>query len=70
MFSQEATLGKVDAAPGATTHGQEGVQGFAALRDELEELGEIFQPMSAEEQGKDSPVPAPRATVVCTPPGP
>ena len=38
--------------------------------DKLEELGEIFQPMSAEEQGKDSPVPAPRATVVCTPPGP
>ncbi|KAI4541529.1 hypothetical protein MG293_008671 [Ovis ammon polii] len=52
MFSQEATLGKVDAAPGATAHGQEGVQGFGALRDELEELGEIFQPMSAEEQAQ------------------
>eukprot|EP00069_Balaena_mysticetus_P002264 bmy_15823T0 len=52
-FTQGAALGKEDdVGPGATTCGQEGAQGFATLRDELEELGEIFQPMSAEEQAQ------------------
>ena len=53
-FTQGAALGKEDdVGPGATTCGQEGARGFATLRDELEELGEIFQPMSAEEQGEN-----------------
>ncbi|NIG59836.1 perilipin-4 [Pontoporia blainvillei] len=51
-FTQEAALGKHDVGPGATTCGQEGARGFATLRDTLEELGEIFQPMSAEEQAQ------------------
>ncbi|XP_022412845.1 perilipin-4 [Delphinapterus leucas] len=52
-FTPEAALGKKDdVGPGATTCGQEGARGFATLRDALEELGEIFQPMSAEEQAQ------------------
>nr|XP_031545536.1 perilipin-4 [Vicugna pacos] len=51
-FTQEAVPGKEDVGHGATTHGHEGAQSFVTLRNELEELGEIFQPMSAEEQAR------------------
>jgi hypothetical protein len=51
-FIQGAELGKEEAGHGATARAHEGVQGFVTLRDELEELGEIFQPMSAEEQAR------------------
>lgn len=37
--------------------GQLAATGFAALRDELKGLGDIFQPMTAEEQGEYLPLP-------------
>lgn len=37
--------------------GQLAATGFAALRDELKGLGDIFQPMTVEEQGESLPFP-------------
>lgn len=55
---QEATLVGKDIAPDVATPGgeragqREGATGFSELRDEFEGLGEIFHPMTAEEQAR------------------
>ncbi|XP_036898498.1 perilipin-4 [Sturnira hondurensis] len=51
-FTQGAGLGKEKAGCIATARSHEGVTGFTTLSDELEELGEIFHPMNAEEQAQ------------------
>ncbi|XP_040317872.1 perilipin-4 isoform X3 [Herpailurus yagouaroundi] len=49
---QGATLGREDAGRVAPAHGHEGPTSFATLRDELRELGDVFQPLDAEEQAQ------------------
>ncbi|XP_039734329.1 perilipin-4 isoform X6 [Pteropus medius] len=51
-FTPEATRGVEEARCVATTRGCEGATGSAMPQDELEGLGEIFHPMTAEEQAQ------------------
>lgn len=71
-FTSGGVLGKDDTVRMATTHGHEGAMGFPTLQDKLEELGEIFCPMSAEEQGEKRMgwVPAPSGGLSSSNPSP
>lgn len=71
-FTPGGALGKEDAVHMATTYGHEGAMDFATLQDKPEQLGEIFCPMSAEEQGENRRgwVPAPSGGLSSSNPSP